>query len=58
MPYKKEFKEQIKAKIKFFYRDKKVVVIPNGIDLDLYKPKLNNAADVFYIGMQSRIVKV
>ncbi len=54
----KEFKEQIKASIKFFYRDKKVVVIPNGIDLDLYKPKENSMANVFYIGMQSRIVSI
>jgi glycosyltransferase involved in cell wall biosynthesis len=54
----REFKEQIKAKIKFFYRHKKVLVIPNGIDLDLYKPKNNSAADVFYIGMQSRIVSI
>lgn len=54
----KEFKDQVKAKIKFFYRDRKVVVIPNGIDLDLYKPKENNSDGIFKIGMQSRIVGI
>lgn len=54
-----EFNEQISKKIKLIYKKKKVIVISNGIDLELYKPKEKNADGVeFYIGMQSRIVNI
>ena len=53
-----EFKDQIKKKIRFFYSDKKVVIIPNGIDLDFYKPGGNAISGIITIGMQSRIVSI
>jgi len=53
----KEFNDQIRKKIPIFYRNKKVIVISNGIDLTVFKPKnwVENKVE-FYIGMQSRIV--
>ncbi len=53
-----EFKDQIKTKLQLLYKKSKVLVIPNGVDLDLYKPKERIADGVFYIGMQSRIVSI
>lgn len=53
------FKEQIKEKIKWLYRRKKVVVIPNGIDLSVYKPGEKKPDDsIIIIGMQSRIIQI
>lgn len=54
-----EFNEQVKKKIRSLYRCKKVTIIPNGIDLALYKPTEKNKNNtVFNIGMQSRIVNI
>lgn len=54
-----EFNSQIKKKIRFLYQRKKVTVIPNGIDLTLYKPTEKNKNNtVLNIGMQSRIVNI
>ena len=53
------FNEQVKKKIGLLYQHKKVTVIPNGIDLALYKPTEKNKNNtVFNIGMQSRIVNI
>ena len=54
-----EFNEQIKEKIKWLYRKKKVTVIPNGIDLSVYQPSKKKPDDsVVIIGMQSRIINI
>lgn len=54
-----EFNEEVKKKIGWLYQHKKVIVIPNGIDLALYKPSEKNKNNtVFNIGMQSRIVNI
>ena len=57
----KEFDNQLKKKLRFFYRKNKIVIIPNGLDLAMYKPIEQNAGEaregvVFTMGMQSRIV--
>lgn len=54
----KEYKEQIMRKFRGLYRSKKVVVIPNGIDLKLYKPNELALKKRLHIGMQSRLVKI
>lgn len=55
----KEFNDQIKKKINFFYRSDKVIVIPNGIDLDVFRPKEEKRETTeFTIGMQSRIISI
>ena len=54
-----EFNDQIEKKFKLLYSKKKVVVIPNGIDLAIYKPKEKNQnSSELNIGMQSRIVNI
>jgi glycosyltransferase involved in cell wall biosynthesis len=54
-----EFNEQIKEKIKWLYRKKKVIVIPNGIDLSIYHPSEKKSdVSVLIIGMQSRIINI
>lgn len=52
------YKSEIKRKLNRFFSEKKITIIPNGIDLNAFNPapKINN--DTFVIGMQSRIVKI
>ncbi len=53
------YREEIKKKLSMVYRSKKVAVIPNGLDLDLYKPGLICSTDkTMVIGMQSRLVRI
>ena len=55
----KEFNEQIKKKIKIFYKSEKVIVIPNGINLAAFKIKEKKVETTdFTIGMQSRIISI
>lgn len=53
----KEFKDQIVQKFSFL-NNKKIIVIPNGIDLNLFKPAGKNNSEFFSIGMQSRLVSI
>jgi glycosyltransferase involved in cell wall biosynthesis len=52
-----QFREDVKRKMGWFYRKRKSRVIPNGIDLDVYKPGLkpSTLANRFVMGMQSRL---
>lgn len=54
-----EYKEQIKVEFGKKYKPIKIAVIPNGIDLNIFKPD-NNLRDPekIVIGMQSRIVPI
>jgi glycosyltransferase involved in cell wall biosynthesis len=55
----KEFNSQIRKKIKYLYKNEKVIVIPNGIDLEVFKPKEGKLhTNEFNIGMQSRIIDI
>ena len=49
---------EIKRKLRWFYRTKKIAVIPNGIDLELYKPQKKMVLEKFVFGMQSRLVPI
>ncbi len=53
-----EFKDQIKKKLGWLFRGKKVTVISNGINLDVYKPREKVPAGKIIIGMQSRLVRI
>ncbi|HMJ46776.1 MAG TPA: glycosyltransferase family 4 protein, partial [Ferruginibacter sp.] len=51
-----EYRDEIKKILSFFYRQKRVCVIPNGIHLDQYRGTNNGKAGTIIFGMQSRIV--
>ncbi len=53
-----EYNDQIKSKFGWLYRKNKIVVIPNGIDLDLFKPIKKTFVNEFVFGMQSRLVSI
>jgi L-malate glycosyltransferase len=54
-----DYREQVKAKWGWLYDEKKVAVIPNGINLDTFK-KAGTRQDtpVFLLGMQSRLISI
>jgi glycosyltransferase involved in cell wall biosynthesis len=52
------YNAEVKKKLAWVYREKKVVVIPNGIDLDLHKPLEKTASAEILIGMVGRIVMI
>ncbi len=49
------YRDFIKKRLTLFFSDKRTAVIPNGIDLDLYKPGPENSLPYIKIGMQSRL---
>lgn len=53
-----QYKLQLKNKFRIFFNNKKTVVIPNGIDIELYQTKSKTTSSNMLIGMQSRIVKI
>jgi len=50
-----EYRDVIKKKLSLFFSDKRTAVIPNGVDLDVYKPAEKKEHTVINIGMQSRL---
>lgn len=53
------YREEIKKKLNWVYRQKKIVVIPNGIDLGFYNPAtVDKKSKKMVIGMQSRLVRI
>lgn len=52
------FRDQIRKKLRWIYRSKKISIIPNGINLDVYRPAEKKRQSTIVIGMQSRIVKI
>lgn len=53
-----DYKEEVSKKLKWIYKEKKTVVIPNGIDLNNFCPGLKLNKENFVIGMQSRLVAI
>lgn len=54
-----DYKEQVKAKLGWLYKEKKAVVIPNGINLCTFKKSnARPVASVFLLGMQSRLISI
>ena len=52
------YRQEIAKKLKWVYRSKKIAVIPNGLDLELYRPTSIMADETIVIGMQSRLVRI
>jgi len=53
-----EYNGQVRKKMNWIYNRKKIVVIPNGIDLELFKPRDKLVSDEIVFGMQSRLVMI
>lgn len=52
------YNKQIAKKLWWLYREKKIEIIPNGINLDMYRPVPKTGGDKLILGMQSRIVRI
>jgi len=52
------YRDQIRKKLAWLYREKKIRVIPNGINLEQFHPAVPPAAEPLVIGMQSRVVPI
>jgi L-malate glycosyltransferase len=50
-----EYRDYIKKKLALFFSNKRTAVIPNGVDLELYKPATKTEQSFITIGMQSRL---
>lgn len=50
-----EYRDVIKKRLAVFFSGKRTAVIPNGVDLDVYKPATPEVHQTFNIGMQSRL---
>lgn len=50
-----EYRNYIKKKLALFFSHKRTAVIPNGIDLNIYKPTTKENTIFIAIGMQSRL---
>jgi L-malate glycosyltransferase len=54
-----DYKEQVRAKLGWLYKEKNSVVIPNGINLDTFKKSgVEQNASQFLLGMQSRLISI
>lgn len=54
----REYKAEIRKKLSLVYKEKKTALIPNGIDVQLFRPVKKEDTGTVVIGMQSRIVKI
>ncbi len=50
-----EYRDVIKKRLAVFFSAKRTAVIPNGVDLDVYKPAEKKEQGFVNIGMQSRL---
>ena len=50
-----EYRDYIKKRLSLFFSDKRTAVIPNGVDLDLFKPAQRENQPFIIMGMQSRL---
>ena len=53
-----EYKDQVAAKLKWIFREKKTTVIPNGINTAVFQSVPRLPGPVIQLGMQSRLVKI
>lgn len=50
-----EYRDHIRKKLRLLFSDKRTAVIPNGIDLEFFKPAAKTVEPFIKIGMQSRL---
>lgn len=50
-----EYRDEVKKKLPLIFSDKRTSVIPNGVNLDVYKPAEKTSSPTINIGMQSRL---
>jgi glycosyltransferase involved in cell wall biosynthesis len=54
-----QYKEEIKKEFGVLFQKRKITVIPNGIDLDIFKPRPGSTNNnIVAVGMQSRIYAI
>ena len=53
-----EYKSQVKNTLKWLFRTKYTLVIPNGIDLDIFNPAAKKDNSSIVLGMQSRLIDI
>ena len=54
----KQYKEEVAQKLKWLYKPTASLVIPNGIDLNVFKPVKKTEIPVITLGMQSRFIDI
>ncbi len=52
------YRQQVKKRLYWSYRKKKAMVVPNGIDLDIFTPAEKKPSSFILLGMQSRVVAI
>lgn len=53
-----EYKNEVRKRFRLIFPEKKISVIPNGINLEVFHPAPKTSPGGINIGMQSRIVKI
>lgn len=53
-----EYRNYIKKKFSLIFSNKRTAVIPNGVDLSVYKPSAKEESPFIKIGMQSRLTEI
>lgn len=53
-----EYKAEVQQKFGLIFSQKKIIIIPNGINLEIFHPAPKKFNGEFIIGMQSRIVNI
>ncbi|MBL7701547.1 MAG: glycosyltransferase family 4 protein [Ferruginibacter sp.] len=53
-----EYRDYIKKRFSLIFSGKRTVVIPNGVNLSVYKPAIKEKSDCIKIGMQSRLTEI
>ena len=54
----KEYRDEVKKKFPLLFSEKRTTVIPNGIDLGIFKPAPSREDGLIRIGMQSRLIDI
>jgi glycosyltransferase involved in cell wall biosynthesis len=54
----KEYREEVKKKFPLLFSEKRTAVIPNGLDLSVFRPQLKTEDGTRRIGMQSRLIPI
>jgi len=53
-----QYSETVQQKFRLFFTFKRTVIIPNGIDMEVYKPMASTQRGTIRIGMQSRLTPI